>query len=312
VHCAECCEKHHKDGRIEYYHQMLGASIVYPGNPIVIPLAPEPITKQDGKTKNDCERNAAKRLLENIRREHPHLKLIVVEDALASNGPHIALLKHLNMHFILGVKPDGNKYLFEWVNAAKCQLYEEKGDKGIIHRFKIFNGAPLNDDNFDIKVNFLEYWEIHPNGETKHFSWITDFELTTDDLNKAHKKTSNENSTVLYASPMQIMRGGRARWKIENETFNTLKTKGYNFEHNYGHGNKHLCSVFTMLMLLSFLIDQALELCDALYKAARKRDRCKSKLWEHMRIFLRIFEWDSWESFLTAIITREIPIINTA
>src|SRR3990167_5965924 len=122
----------------------------------------------------------------------------------------------------------------------------------------------------------------------------------------------NENSTNLYASPMQIMRGGRARWKIENETFNTLKNQGYHFEHNYGHGSKHLCSVFTMLMLLSFLIDQALELCDALYKAARKKDRCKSKLWENMRAFFRIFEWDSWESFLNAIISREIPVANTA
>ncbi|OGT41733.1 MAG: hypothetical protein A3F13_08785 [Gammaproteobacteria bacterium RIFCSPHIGHO2_12_FULL_40_19] len=94
---------------------MLGAVIIHPHNKIVIPLAPEPITKQDGATKNDCERNAAKRLLEDIRREHPHLKLIVTEDALSSNGPHIELIKSLNMSFILGVKPDGNKSLFDWV-----------------------------------------------------------------------------------------------------------------------------------------------------------------------------------------------------
>jgi len=121
----------------------------------------------------------------------------------------------------------------------------------------------------------------------------------------------NENSTNLYASPMQIMKGGRARWKIENETFNTLKNQGYHFEHNYGHGNKHLCSVFTMLMLLSFLIDQALELCDALYQSARKREKRKSTLWEKMRTFFQIVKWDSWDSFLTAIITREIPVVNT-
>jgi len=42
----------------------------------------------------------------------------------------------------------------------------------------------------------------------------------------------------------QIMRGGRARWKIENETFNTLKNQGYNFEHNYGLGKKNLSVVF--------------------------------------------------------------------
>ena len=57
------------------------------------------------------------------------------------------------------------------------------------------------------------------------------------------------------------MRGGRARWKIENETFNTLKNLGYNFEHNYGHGKKYLSTVFGLLMMLAFLLDQIQELC---------------------------------------------------
>lgn len=287
THCAECCEKHHRDGRVEYYHQMLGASLVYPGNPIVIPLAPEPITKQDGANKNDCERNASKRLLENIRREHPHLKVIVLEDGLASNGPHIKLLKSLEMSFILGIKPDDHKFLFEWVNLATCETHEEVDKKGVVHRYRFLNDVPLNDANFDLKVNFLEYWEIHPNGKTKHFSWVTDFLI---------------EKNIVY----KIMLGGRARWKIENETFNTLKTQGYNFEHNYGHGNKHLCSVLTMLMLLSFLIDQTLELCCALYKAARKRERTKCALWEKMRVLFVYFIWESWEDFFTAISTREI------
>lgn len=104
------------------------------------------------------------------------------------------------------------------------------------------------------------------------------------------------------------MRGGRARWKIENETFNTLKNQGYNFEHNYGHGNKHLCSVFTMLMLLSFLIDQSLELCCSVYKAARKRERTKYSLWEKIRVLFTYFSWDTWEDFLGAIVTREMPV----
>lgn len=282
VNCEECCEKHHRNGTVEYYHQMLGAVIIHPDNKIVIPLAPEPITKQDGATKNDCERNAAKRLLEDIRREHPHLKLIVTEDALSSNGPHIELIKSLNMSFILGVKPDGNKSLFDWVSQG-YETHEVVDEKGIIHRFRMFNDAPLNDTYCDLKVNFLDYWEIHPNGKTQHFSWITDFFLTKDNA-------------------MKIMRGGRARWKIENETFNTLKNQGYNFEHNYGHGNKHLCSVFTMLMLLSFLIDQAQELCCTLYKAARKAKRVKYALWEKMRARFDEFIWDSWESFFNAII----------
>ena len=66
---------------MSWYHQLLGAVLVHPERRVVLPLAPEPIMREDGASKNDCERNAAKRLLADVRREHPHLKLIVVEDA---------------------------------------------------------------------------------------------------------------------------------------------------------------------------------------------------------------------------------------
>ena len=85
IHCDQCGEKHHRDGRVSYYHQLLGAVLVHPDHKEVFPLAPEPILKQDGSTINDCERNAAKRFLNDTRREHPHMKFIVIEDALAAN-----------------------------------------------------------------------------------------------------------------------------------------------------------------------------------------------------------------------------------
>ena len=104
VFCECCCEKHHRNGHVEYYHQMLGAVLVHPEHREVIPLAPEPIVKGDGATKNDCERNAAKRVLSDLRREHPHLKVLVVEDGLASNFPHLSMLDSLNMNYVIGVK----------------------------------------------------------------------------------------------------------------------------------------------------------------------------------------------------------------
>ena len=108
----------------------------------VFPFAPEPILKKDGARKNDCERNAATRLLEDVRREHPHLKL--VEDGLASNGPH--LLKGLDLRFILGAKPGDHKFLFEWVNSAPSVEHREFTDENDIrHEFRYLNGVPLND-----------------------------------------------------------------------------------------------------------------------------------------------------------------------
>ena len=83
VKCTRCCVKNHRNGLTTYYHQMLGAAMIHPEHEEVLPLAPEPILKEDGADKNDCERNAAKRLVDDLRREHPHLKAIIVEDALA-------------------------------------------------------------------------------------------------------------------------------------------------------------------------------------------------------------------------------------
>jgi hypothetical protein len=123
VHCAQGAEKHHRDGTTTYYHQMLGAVLVHPDHREVLPLAPEPILKPDGSAKNDCERNAAKRLLSELRRVHPHLKLIVVEDGLASNAPHIRHLQALDLRFILGAKPRDHTFLFDWV-AATAQTAE--------------------------------------------------------------------------------------------------------------------------------------------------------------------------------------------
>lgn len=237
VHCDQCCEKHHRDGRVTYYHQLLGAVLVHPDQREVFPLAPEPILKQDGARKNDCERNAAKRLLNDLRREHPHLKLIVIEDGLASNGPHIQQLKALNLRFILGAKEKDHRFLFDWVaNTPTTQSHELTDEKGIRHRFRYLNQAPLNETHFETEVNFLEYWETQPSGKTQHFAWVTDIPITPDNL-------------------MALMRGARARWKIENETFNTLKNQGYHFEHNFGHGYQHLATVFAYLMMLAFLID---------------------------------------------------------
>ncbi len=89
IHCASCLHQVHRNGSITYFHQMLGAAIIHPDLRAVIPLMPEPIVKYDGTAKNDCERNAAKRFIAKLRKDHPHLKCIVTEDSLSSNAPHI-------------------------------------------------------------------------------------------------------------------------------------------------------------------------------------------------------------------------------
>lgn len=268
VHCDACLQRKNKrTGEITYTHQMLGIAIVHPDQKVVVPLMPEPIIKQDGEKKNDCERNAAKRLLAKVHQDHPHLRLVIIEDALSANAPHIKAIQRDNYRFILGVKPGDHAYLFNDVaqahTAGETTEFEDTTADGITHRFRFLNDAPLNESNPEVRINFLEYWEIK-GSKTQHFTWITDFTIT---INNA----------------FDLMRGGRSRWKIENETFNTLKNQGYHFEHNFGHGKNHLSVVFALLMMLAFAVDQAQQLACQLFQVAWDTVGSKRLLWERMR-----------------------------
>jgi hypothetical protein len=286
IHCDSCLHKAHRNGSITYHHQMLGAAIIHPDFRAVIPLMPEPIVKQDGTEKNDGERNAAKRFITKLRQDHPHLKFIVTEDSLSSNAPHIETLHDAACHYILGVKEGDHTYLFNQVRAAEDAgrvTYYEQHDRAakLVHRFRFVNDMPLNASRTDVRVNFIEYWE-RSQEQVQHCSWVTDLRGST---------------RTVYT----LMRGGRARWKIENETFNTLKNQGYNFEHNYGHGEKNLSVVFAMLMMLAFLVDQTQQRCCAVFRAVWAKFGSKRLLWERMRALFDDYRLDAMRELLEAL-----------
>ena len=120
------------------------------------------------------------------------------------------------------------------------------------------------------------------------FSWITDFLLTPENV-------------------WAFMRGGRARWKIENETFNTLKNQGYHLEHNYGHGEQNLSVVFAMLMMLAFLVDQVQQLCCPLFQAVWQKLGSKRQLWEEIRHHFRMLVFESLAELLMALVRGVTP-----
>src|SRR6266567_5020438 len=297
IHCASCLRRVHRNGSITYAHQMLGAAIIHPDQRAVIPLMPEPIVNRDGTDKNDCERNAAKRFVAKLRQDHPHLKFIVTEDSLSSNAPHIVTLQDYDLHYILGVKEGDHAYLFQQVQAAehagRVTSYERHDRAaGLVHRFRFLNDVPLNASNVEVRVNFIEYWEMGAE-KVQHFSWITDLRVTTRNV-------------------FHLMRGGRARWKIENETFNTLKNQGYHFDHNYGHGEQQLSVVFAMLMMLAFLVDQTQQHCCALFQAVWAKLGSKRLLWERMRALFYDYALESMQQLLEALfygLKKPTPIV---
>jgi hypothetical protein len=110
------------------------------------------------------------------------------------------------MSFTLGAKPGDHKHLFEQYDLSgglRSELIVKDTD-GTIHSFSFVNGLELNESNPDVIVNFLHYEQSLPTGKTTTFSWVTDIHLTKDNV-------------------FTVMQGGRARWKIENETFNTVR-----------------------------------------------------------------------------------------
>ena len=199
----------------------------------------------------------------------------------------------LAAHYIIGVKPGDHAFLFDHLRtlheAGQMQVLTlEDPATGVVHHFRFGNGVPLNESNPDELVNVLEYWEIHPDGTVQHFSWITDFLLIPENV-------------------WDIMRGGRARWKIENETFNTLKNQGYHLEHNYGHGEQNLSVVLALLMMLAFLVDQVQQLCCPLFQAAWHKMKTKCHLWEELRHHFRLLLFGSMAELLTALIRGIAP-----
>jgi hypothetical protein len=266
--CASCLQKVHRNGSITYFHQLLGAAIMHPDVRAVIPLMPEPLVQQDGTAKNACERKAATRFVTKLRQDHPPLKCIVTEDSLSSNAPHLETLHDHALHYLLGIKEGDHTFLCQQVQAAEDAghvTYYERHDRaaGLGHRCRFVNDVSLNASHTDVRVNGIEYWEIG-HDKVQPFRGVTALRVTKRNV-------------------FHLMRGGRARWKIANETFHTLKNQGDHFEHNYGHGEQHLAVVFARLMLLAFLVDHTQQLCGALCQAVWAQLGSKRLLWERMR-----------------------------
>ena len=113
----------------------------------------------------------------------------------------------------------------------------------------------------------------------------------------------------------QIVEAGRARWKVENKNNNTLKTKGYNFEHNYGHGKKYLSNLLVTFNLLAFLFHTLLGIMDDNYQALRKKLPTRKTFFDDIRALTRYLYFDSWNDLLNFMIrglNNKIPASDTS
>jgi hypothetical protein len=278
VSCPHCMVRNHRGGSKSYYHSMLSAAIVNPDHREVLILDNEPIVKQDGAKKNDCERNAAKRLLHNLQKSHSETGMVLVMDALYSCGPIIRQVsENEKWRYIIGITPDGHTSLFQQfdeLNEANKVNWHSIKTKDDHYTFGYVNKVTLNQSNKDITCNMLYCVWRNKKGEEKVFTWVTNITLTKRNVKK-------------------VMRMGRSRWKIENEVFNTLKNQGYQFEHNFGHGQKNLCTNFVYLMMLAFCVDQIQQFASTLFQQILADLKTRIKFWEVIRAVFKIRLCDS-------------------
>ena len=289
--CRHCSTRKRANGVTEFHHTMLAASVVTPGRNLALPLPPEFVRPQDGRDKQDCESRAARRWLlahgERYRRFDP----VYLGDNLYAHQPLCEAILASGGHFLLVCKPDSHKTLYEYLTGVEIACLSKpvkRGKQRATHAWRWLNAVPIRDGEDALMVNWLELTIRNAKGEIAYRnSFVTDLPID--------------------ASRVEGMAdAGRARWKIENETFNVLKTKGYNLEHNFGHGKNHLSSMLASLNLLAFAIHAAAELADEAWNLALKASGARIRFFNHLRSLTVFILFPSWEDLLKTLAFQPI------
>lgn len=223
-HCGNCLvttitrEEDGKEIKVKrYYHKVLEAKLALSAD-IIISLDTEFIENENEEvSKNDCEINAAKRLLERLRKDYPKLPICLQGDALYAAESIMKICKKNDWKYILTQKDTRQKVLaesYEWIQksggAKKVEgIGKERGNGEYINHVEEVAGK-------EETANMYRYWyeaeKEDGEKEIHEYQWITNIELTDRNLE-------------------EIIEAGRGRWKIENEGFNNQKNGIYDIEH---------------------------------------------------------------------------------
>jgi hypothetical protein len=159
----------------------------------------------------------------------------------------------------------------------------KQGARFATYRYRWLEAVPIRDGDDALLVNWLEIEIVDHNGKvTYRNSFVTDLPVNKDNV-------------------VELAACGRSRWKIENETFNTLKTKGYNLEHNFGHGQDRLSATLATLNLLAFAFHTAADLVDAAWMAARAAVGTRKRFFEDLRALTTYLVFPTWAALIETL-----------
>lgn len=286
--CEHCCQVHHRDGTIDYFHRTLIGGLIHPSKDLFLPLIQEFIVKQDGCVKEDCERAAAKRWLKKFRMKHPHLPVTILGDDAFCTQPYIIDLRNNRCGFILSCQPGSHKTLFDWIDGLRkvgdLPIKQKKirdGKNWYIASYEYANKVPLKDGEDAINVNFVQVTirDKKTNIIVGIHSFVTDFYL-------------EEKNCVDIAS------SGRRRWKSENEGNNTLTNNGYHLKHNFGHREGNLSHNFFVLNVIAFMIHVILAYVNQEgFGAVRQVCKTLYECFDRIRGIFLLVSCQTWEQF---------------
>jgi hypothetical protein len=298
INCPHCNCRNHRNGTTTYFHGCVTPIVVSPNQKQVINLEPEFIKKQDGRQKQDCENAAVKRWLNKNHQRSYVYPVTLLGDDLYAHQPICELALNQGYNFIFVCRETSHKTLYEWLEflerSGEVTTVEKKqwdGRKNLIYRYRYASRVPLKDEELSLEVNWCEVTII--NEETQKIiyqnSWITNHKIT-------------ENNVE------EIVKAGRSRWKIENEGNNVLKNHGYNLEHNFGHGQNHLCEFLLSLNLLAFLFHTVLDLVNYTYQKVRELLVTRTSFFNDIRTLLKFIWFKNWSEFFSFILTEYVPL----
>jgi hypothetical protein len=275
-HCPHCLTQRQGKQTL-YLHRVLEAKLLGPGG-VVVSLGSEFIDNADaadsrGKSaedvKQDCELQAAQRLLPRLKKEYPQLAFVLAVDSLYGCGTLFALAASLGWSYVVTFKEGRTPALWREFRTLRAQCPDN-----VVQR--VWKGGPRQEfrwvgqlgyedsEGRSWRLNALECTETAADGGTHYFAWLTPLPV--------NRKTVEEIA----------WKGGRYRWKIENEGFNRQKNSGLNLEHVYSI-DPEKWKVYYLLLQIAFILVQLLERGSLLRRLAAELGRPFGKLFGSLK-----------------------------
>lgn len=275
-HCDRCIAQ--KQGDVtRYMHLIEEAKLIGPSG-LALSIATEFIENQEGadsaalpkteEAKQDCELKAIERMAPQLKRDFPQLRICLTGDSLYACGRSISIAESHGWSWIFTFKEGRTPALWREFQSLAAQSLENSIEvrlpNGTLQVYRWVNRMPYQDDaKRTWIVNAIECIETVGNSATR-YAWLTALPV------------NSANVAVI------AQKGGRSRFRIENEGFNIQKNSDFDLEHPYSTDLDKM-KAYYLLLQVAHIIVQLLEKGSLLRHLAAKTGKSPLQLFGSLR-----------------------------